>query len=385
MVHREIKIEMDNYLNKYPIVVVTGPRQSGKTTFLREEYADYTYVNLENPDTRRFALQDSNGFLAQYSNKIILDEVQQVPQLFSYLQTKVDEDKIMGQYILSGSQNFHLMDNISQSLAGRVAIFKLFPLSVKEMKNENLLEDDFAQQLIKGFYPGMYHRDIKPSPFFSNYVQTYVQRDLNTLLQVKELRAFNNFLRLLAARVGQLVNLNSLANECGITQPTANSWLSVLETSYIIFKLPPFFENFNKRVIKTPKVYFHDTGLLCFLLGIRNPLALHTLPIKGQLFENMVVSEMVKSNHHQFKLRDFYFWRDSNGHEVDLMWEEDYKYHFLEIKATQTLMPDHFKGLNYMDKLVGDRIGNKYLIHTGLYNQDRTQGRVRTWQQLDLI
>jgi predicted AAA+ superfamily ATPase len=234
---REIKKQMDIYLKKYPILALTGPRQSGKTTFLREQFPNYTYINLENPDIRNYAISDPNGFLAEHKCFVIFDEVQRAPELFSYLQTKVDEDKIMGQFILSGSQNFHLMRNITQSLAGRVALFKLLPFDIQEMKQAGWLDDDYAVNLQKGFYPGIYDREVHPKFFYANYIQTYVERDLADLLQVKDLKQFRNFISLCAARVGQLLNLNALANECGISQPTAKAWISGTYSRKCKFKL----------------------------------------------------------------------------------------------------------------------------------------------------
>ena len=228
---------MDIYKQKYPILALTGPRQSGKTTFLKKDFADYRYVNLENPDFRSFAEEDPNGFLKKYDKYVIFDEVQRVPFLFSYLQTKVDEDQIMGQYIISGSQNFHLLQNITQSLAGRVAIFKLLPFDISEMRSADLLPDDYAVLVQRGSYPAIYDRDIASKVFYSNYIQTYIERDLSELIHVKDLRLFRNFISLCAGRAGQLLNLNALANECGISQPTAKAWLSVLESSFIVFQV----------------------------------------------------------------------------------------------------------------------------------------------------
>jgi len=336
---RTIKKSMDVYLKKYPVLVLTGPRQSGKTTFLKNQFSDYTYVNLENLDLRRYALNDPNAFLTEFQGKVILDEVQRVPELFSYIQTKVDEDRIMGQYILSGSQNFHLMRSITQSLAGRVALFK----------------------------------------FYSNYLQTYVERDLSELIHVKDLKQFRNFIGLCAARAGQLLNLNSLANECGISQPTAKSWISVLETSYIVYQLQPLHSNFNKRITKSAKLYFYDTGLLCFLLKINDASSVKTSNYKGSLFENFVINEYLKQNYHNNLMHDFWFWRDAVGHEVDLIWQDSDKLNVVEIKASETIMPKMFNGLAYFDKLASDRIASKTLVHTGSFNQQRTAARVQSW------
>lgn len=382
--NRIIKMQMDIYKKKYPILVLTGPRQSGKTTFLKTQFSEYEYVNLENLDLRKFATDDPNGFLAQYDKNVIFDEVQRVPHLFSYLQTKVDEDKIMGQFILSGSQNFHLMQNITQSLAGRVALFKLMPFDVSEMQAANWLSDDYAVNLQKGFYPAIYDRDIPSKVFYSNYIQTYVERDLSELIHVKDLKQFRNFISLCAARAGQLLNLNSLANECGISQPTAKSWISVLESSYIVYQLQPYFSNFNKRVTKSSKLFFYDTGLLCFLLKINDAASVKLSAQKGNLFENYVINECLKKNYHNNLLLDLWFWRDAEGHEVDLIWQNSELLNLVEIKATETIMPEMFKGLSYFEKLKPDLIQTKTIVHTGLFNQQRTLGKVMSWNDIIL-
>jgi predicted AAA+ superfamily ATPase len=372
---RKLKKQMDVYLKKYPILALTGPRQSGKTTFLRKQFP-------EDSDLRAFALNDPKGFLEQYNRYIIFDEVQRTPKLFSDLQARVDEDKIMGQYILSGSQNFHLMSSINQSLAGRVALFKLFPFDVQEMQQAGWLDDDYAVNLQKGFYPGIYDRDIKPKFFYSNYIQTYVERDLHELIHVKDLRQFRNFISLCAGRVGQLLNLNSLANECGISQPTAKSWISKLETSYIVYQLQPYYTNLNKRVTKSPKLYFYDTGLLCYLLKINDAASIKTSAYKGSLFENFVINEYIKQNYHQNLLLDCWYWRDAAGHEVDFIWQHSEKLNLVEIKASETIMPDMFKGLTYLDKLLPGKISSKTLVHTGSANQNRTAAKVQSWKNI---
>jgi predicted AAA+ superfamily ATPase len=379
---RTIKKQMDIYMKKYPVLVLTGPRQSGKTTFLRKQFPKFSYVNLENVDLRNYALKDPNGFLSEYDKFVIFDEVQRAPELFSYLQTKVDEDKIMGQYILSGSQNFHLMRSITQSLAGRVALFKLLPFDMQEMEKAGWLDEDFAVNLQKGFYPGIYDRQIQPKFFYNSYIQTYVERDLSELIQVKDLKQFRNFISLCAARAGQLLNLNSLATECGISQPTAKSWISVLETSYIIYQLQPYHSNFNKRITKSPKLYFYDTGLLCYLLKINDSKSLKTSSHKGSLFENFVINEYVKQNYHQNLMFDYWFWRDAVGHEIDFIWQNSEKLNLVEIKASETIMPDMFRGLSYFEKLAPETIQTKTLVHTGSFNQNRTSAKVLSWKNI---
>jgi len=381
---RIIKKEMDVYAKKYTILAITGPRQSGKTTFLRTEFPHYEYVNLENIDVRNFAKDDPNGFLNQFTKYVIFDEVQRVPELFSYLQTKVDEDKIMGQYILSGSQNFQLMQNITQSLAGRVALFRLLPFDLQELQTAGWLNDDYAVNLQRGFYPALYDRDIPSKVFYSNYIQTYVERDLSELIQVKDLKLFRNFISLCAGRAGQLINLNALANECGITQPTAKSWLSVLETSYIVYQLHPYYSNFNKRITKSTKLYFYDTGLLCYLLKINAPESVKLSGYKGNIFENYVINEYIKLNYHKNLLRDFWFWRDAVGNEVDLIWQQSEKLNLIEIKASETIQSKMFKGLNYFEKLKPELVESKTLVHTGLFGQKRSQVTIKSWKDAGL-
>lgn len=379
MIKRNLVSAMHFLADKYPILALTGPRQSGKTTLLKEMFTDYRYVSLENPDNRNFAETDPNGFLEMYDQKVIFDEVQQVPHLFSYLQTIVDEKNRMGQFILSGSQNFHLMERITQSLAGRVAILKLFPFDFTELASEGLLDEDYIVNMLKGFYPAIYDRNIPSKTFYSNYVQTYVQRDVTDLIAIKDLATFQKFLSLCASRAGQLLNLSSLANETGITHPTAKAWLSALENSYIVFQLQPYHENFSKRIVKSPKMYFYDTGLLCHLLNIREPEQLHLHPLKGNLFENMMIAEYVKRMHHKNDLNDIWFWRDFTGKEVDLLAFEKGIIRLFEIKATQTIMADLFNGLDYVGKLFNKSIVSKNLVYGGIESQQRSYGNVIPW------
>ncbi len=382
IVKRELRNAIEKLRKKYPILAVTGPRQSGKTTFLKNTFSEYIYVNLEDPDNRNFAETDPRSFLGQYNKYVILDEVQRVPHLFSYLQGIVDESGLMGQFILSGSQNFHLMQNITQSLAGRVAIFRLFPFDFQELNSVELLDDRYENHLLKGFYPAIYDRDILPTDFYSNYVDTYVQRDVSELIAIHNLNLFQKFLTLCATRAGQLLNLSSIAKECGITQPTAKAWLSALENSYIVFLLYPYHKNFSKRVVKTPKLYFYDVGLLSYLLKIKDTTFIKSHSIKGSLFENMIIAEYVKRlSHKSEKQTDVWFWRNSDGNEVDLIIQKSMHDEIVEIKATETIMSDLFKGLNRYAALETEVDLKKTLVYGGNIGQKRSTLEVVSWKE----
>lgn len=381
-VSRNIDKAIRFLLGKYPIIAVTGPRQSGKTTLLKTTFSDYRYISLESPDNRTFAENDPKGFLKLYDDKVIFDEVQRVPSLFSYMQTIVDDSQKMGQFILSGSQNFHLMQNITQSLAGRVALFKLFPFDFNELRQANLLGANFAETILRGFYPAIHDREIPVKTFYSNYIQTYIQRDVTELISVKDLKLFQNFVGLCATRAGQLLNLSSLANECGISQPTAKAWLSALETSYIVFQLSPYFRNFSKRIVKTPKLYFYDTGLLLHLLKINSTEQLLSHPAKGNVFENLMISEMVKQMHHANNPQDLWFWRDSAGHEVDMLVDFGSRFKIVEMKAGITIMPDMFDGLEWFETTANLPNLSKHLAYGGNEAQMRTAGEVVPWDQI---
>lgn len=381
-VNRNIVSEINFLKEKYPIVAITGPRQSGKTTLLKELFPEYKYISLENPSVRRFFKNDPDSFFKEYNCYCIFDEAQREPELFSYLQTIVDESKIMGQYILSGSQNFHLVQGITQSLAGRVALFKLLPFDINELNNANLLPNDYITTMLKGFYPAIYDRDIPSHSFYNNYIQTYVERDITELVNIRDMKAFRTFVSLCASRAGSLLNLNALANDCNITQPTAKAWLTLLETSYVIYLLQPYHKNFDKRTIKSPKLYFYDTGLLCHLLKFKNREQLITNSFKGHLFENLVIMEYLKQNYHNNQGKDFYFWRDSTGNEVDLIIHNDDKIDIIEIKATETILPEVFKGLNYFEKLAKDEIKSKTLVYAGTEKHIRTAAKIVSWKSI---
>lgn len=368
---------------KYPILAITGPRQSGKTTLLRHIFKDYTYVSLENPDMRSFASGDPKGFLKKYDSNVIFDEVQRVPELFSYIQTIVDESQKMGQFILSGSQNFHLLNSITQTLAGRVALFKLLPLDFNELKKENLLASSYSEASVRGFYPAIFDRDIEPSVFYSNYINTYLEKDITELINIRDINSFRTFIALCAARAGQLLNLSALANDCNISQPTAKAWMSILESSYIVFLMQPYYENFNKRLVKTPKLYFYDTGLLCHLLNIRNAEEMEENRLKGNIFENMVIAEYQKKNFHQYLHQNYYFWQDSNNHEIDLLNKTAKGFDIFEVKATQTIKSNLFAGMDYFEAIAGDAKIKKTLIYGGTENQKRSKYSVLAWRDIN--
>ena len=384
MVNRTIVEGINAYMQRYPIVALTGPRQSGKTTLLKGMFPDFRYVSLENPDNRAFAENDPNGFLQLYDQKVILDEVQRVPALLSYIQTIVDSNNMMGQFILSGSQNFNLMKSITQSLAGRVALFKLLPFDMTELKSADLLPSDYEQLIIKGSYPALYDRSIPFASFYANYIETYIQRDVTELLSIRDFGLFRTFLKLCAARIGQQLNIANLSSETGVSVPTLRSWISILESSYIMYQLPPFFKNFNKRLVKSPKLYFYDTGLASFLLGIRNEKTLLESEFKGALFENMIITEYVKQNYHNNLYHDFYYWRDSNGHEVDLLVSNDTAYDAIEIKSTKTILPKQFAGLDFLANIGGDAIRRKILVYGGDSSQKRTHYQIWAWSDIKL-
>ena len=328
---------------KYPVLTITGPRQSGKTTLVKATFKDKPYANLESPVTRQFAEEDPLGFLNQYPNGAIIDEIQRVPDLLSYIQVIVDEQRVNSLFILTGSQQFELMQGVSQSLAGRTALLKLLPLSLEELEPHLSLTVD--NLLFKGFYPRIYDQNIEPDQAYGDYFETYVERDLRQLVNVKNLSLFQRFVKLCAGRCGQLLNLNGLANDTGISQSTAREWMTVLEASYIVFLLQPFHANIGKRLIKSPKVYFYDVGLAGWLCGIEEERQIATHPLRGNFFENMAVIESLKYRYNRGKRDILHFYRDSNGNEVDLLYALGSDILAMEIKSGQTITSSYFSGL----------------------------------------
>lgn len=382
MIYREITGKLQNLSRQFPIVTLTGPRQSGKSTLLRHLFPDYTYISLENPDVREFALNDPHGFLNTYPTHAIFDEVHRVPHLFSYLQTHVDNVNEEGMYFLAGSQNFQLMQAISQSLAGRTALLRLLPFSRRELHDANILPETIGEQIFKGFYPRIYHKNIAPVDYYPPYIQTYVERDVRDILKVTDLNKFVKFIRLCAGRISQILNVASLANETGISSPTAEGWLSVLEASYICYRLEPNFNNFNKRVIKSPKLYFYDTGLACNLLGLTSAAQIETFHMRGALFENLVINQFLKDGYNQGIIPDLTFWRDSQGNEVDLLHTTGMEMTAYEIKSGSTYNSDFFKGLEKWRKLSDTPSDRLNVIYNGDKNLITTSGRVLSFPNL---
>jgi len=365
MIERILGSKLRKLASQFPVVTLTGPRQSGKSTLVKSLFPDLPYLLLEDPDVRLLAQTDPRGFLANYSDGAIFDEVQQVPELFSYLQGVVDAGNQSRPYILTGSQNFLLMDNISQTLAGRTAVLRLLPLSLPELKQADKVPDSIEELLFKGGYPRLINRQIDPADFFPAYIQTYLERDVRSLKSIVDLSAFSRFLRLCAGRAGNILNLSALANDCGIAVNTAKAWLSVLEASYVIFLLEPYHKSFNKRIIKSPKLFFYDTGLVCSLLGLRRADLVETYYMRGALFENWVVGEVVKHFTNQGQRPPIYFWQDKTGREIDLLVETNGNLIPIEIKAGQTMRPDYFGQLTYWNQLSGNSSQNSFVVYGG--------------------
>lgn len=386
MIKRNCEDKLRSLAKSFPAIAVTGPRQSGKTTVVKKVFPDKPYVNLEDPDTRRYAQDDPRGFLSRYPNGAVLDEVQRVPDLFSYLQGILDEKNEPGLFILTGSQNFLLMENITQSLAGRIALLNLLPFSLEELSGAGIMFGSFEEYAIRGFYPRVYDKDIKPRDLYSNYVSTYLERDLRSLKNIQDLHVFHTFLKLCAHRNGQLINLSSLATDCGITHNTAKSWLSVLETSFIIFFLRPYYKNYNKRLVKMPKMYFWDTGLASYLADIEDQKHLCYHPLRGVLFESLIIAEFFKKKYNIGEIPQLYFWRDKNGHEIDCIIDRgDRGALSIEMKSGKTIAPDFFDQLKHFQRLTKAGSQDSYVIYAGDQIQTHNSAQVVPWNQTKIL
>ena len=371
-------------MQKYPAINITGPRQSGKTTLVKELLKNHRYFSLENPDIKLFAESDPRGFLRSAGECFILDEVQNVPVLFSYLQQEIDNGKPNGSIILLGSQSLLINERISQSLAGRVANLKLLPFSNRELQSAGLMPDELNSLLISGGYPRLYNEKMYPTEFYPHYIETYLQRDVRLIKNIGDLSAFNRFLKLCAGRVGNILNLSTLANDANLSVNTVKSWLSVLEASYIIFLIQPYSPNVNRRWIKMPKLYFYDTGLVCALLNIEREQQIDSFYMKGNLFENMIFSELLKNRYNNGLPAQFFFLRDSKGNEVDCVIEKAGETVFVEIKMSETLLPAHQKNIRLFRK-EQPAYSNDYVIYTG--NEEVIYHNIRycNWKNVDKI
>lgn len=383
-INRQITNEIIEAAKAYPVITLTGPRQSGKTTLVKELFKQLPYQNLELKDIRNIAIEDPRSFLAQFPNGAIIDEVQYAPDLLSYIQVMVDENPNQYQFVLTGQNQFALNEAISQSLAGRTDVLHLYPLSASELSSSNY-QLSTNQQILSGFYPRLYEKSLEPRRLYGAYIQTYVERDVRNLLNVKDLLKFEQFLTLCAGRIGQVVNQNALANELGLSSSTINAWVSILEASYLAYRLPPYFENIKKRVIKSPKLYFCDVGLACYLLGIETENQLMRDNMRGHLFENLVITEILKHFTNQGRKARLFYYRDSNANEVDLIAQCGYELMPFEIKSSKTFHTKFVKGLEYFSELLPERIINPHVIYDGDLNQEVNGIGIVNWRNLNRI
>ncbi|MCQ2601443.1 MAG: ATP-binding protein [Treponema sp.] len=367
---------------KFPVVTLTGPRQCGKSTLLKSCFADYKYISLEDPDVRQIAENDPRGFLRDCGTRCIIDEAQRAPDLFSYIQTIVDSRDECGQFILSGSHNFLLMERISQSLAGRTGVLKLFPFSIGELREAGKLPNDLDEILLNGCFPRLYDKKISAKEYFSSYLQTYVERDVRLLRNITDMTAFKRFLKLCAANVGSVMNVASLAKDAGISVITANSWISILEASFVLLRLPPYYKNFSKRIVKSSKIYFCDTGLLCNLLNIFNRKQLQESGLRGTIFENFVFAEYMKAAAFKGEEPQLYFWRDTNQNEVDLLCESDGRLSAIEIKSGETKNQKFYDGLKKFAKIADIPLSSTSVVYGGSDSYRGENQKFISWMEM---
>jgi predicted AAA+ superfamily ATPase len=384
MIKRKLSSKLKALADKYPVITLTGPRQSGKTTLVKHLFPDLPYLSFEDMDTRNLASNDPRGFLKQFDKGAIFDEVHNVPELFSYLQGVVDDsgDK---KFILTGSQNFLMLEKVSQSLAGRTAILKLLPFSLEELMTEGIQPESLEKFLFTGCYPRIFDKEIEPSEFYPFYIQTYIERDVRQIINLQDLSSFSKFVSLCAGRVGQVLNVSSIASDCGVSPNTAKSWLSVLEAGYIISLIQPYYNNFSKRLIKSPKLYFYDTGLVCSLLNIEKAEQLNNHFLKGAIFENFFFAEWVKHRLNQARNPNCYFWRDNHGREIDFILEKEGLVKSIELKSSYTWHSSFFDNLKFWQKLSNNKPQDSYLVYAGDFNQDLPDGMLRSWLDMDGI
>jgi hypothetical protein len=372
---------MFSLAQKFQVITLTGPRQSGKTTLVKDAFSAMPYVSLEEPDVRQVALTDPRGFLSNFSNGAILDEIQNTPELFSYIQKLVDDNRGI-RFVLTGSSNFLLMEKITQTLAGRTAVLHLLPFSLPELAP---LPDSYETLIFKGQYPRIYDRDIQPTDFYPAYIQTYVERDVRLIKNIGDINAFIQFTRLCAGRIGQLLNYASLANDAGISPNTAKAWLSILESSYILYRLQPYYHNLNKRLVKSPKLYFYDTGVACSLLGIRTEEQINLHYMRGALFENLIINEFIKRNVNQGENRQPYFWQDNHGKEIDCLLVDGERITPVEIKSGKTMSTNYFDNLKSWASMSETQQAKGYVVYGGEQSMQTSAGALIGWQHLDQI
>lgn len=383
MIKRDIAKQILKYAKQYPVITITGPRQSGKTTLCKYLFPDKPYISLENIENRSLSKEDPKAFLKRFPDGAIFDEIQQAPELSSWIQEIVDERDETGLFILTGSQQFEIMNTVSQSLAGRTAIVKLLPFSRTEISK---ITKGWSKEklMLTGFYPRIYDKKLNPSEAMLFYVQTYLERDIRQLINIKDLSTFERFLKLIAGRTSQLVNLSAIGDDCGVSYHTVKNWLSILEASYVIKLVQPYYKNLNKRLVKSPEIIFYDTGLLCFLLGIKNEETLSSHPLIGSIFENYVVAEIVKQKWNRGETDDLYFFRDDKGHEIDIMLDKGIKLDAIEVKYGQTFKKDFLKNINWLESNI-DLIDTKYLIYGGDDNFEFQNVQIVSWANLEKI
>jgi len=381
---RQISSVINQLQKGFPIISIIGPRQSGKTTFLQHHFPNYSYFNLENPQTRQLISNDPLQFLKLNPKNIIIDEIQRLPSLFSYLQDHVDNQKLMGTIIISGSQNLLISENISQSLVGRAVYQKIFPFSLKELENNHLDTKNYYSQILKGFYPAVYSRRIKPNLYYNQYISTYIERDVRLIKNIQNLSQFQRFMGLLAGRVGQVVNVSSLSSDTGISPNTAENWISILEASFILYRLQPYYKNVGKRLVKSPKIFFYDTGVLCALLNISSVNQLINHFAIGSIFENFIISEFYKQISQTNKSASLYFFRDNHGNEIDLIIDAGGTLTPVEIKSSSTYDKSYFNGLVYWRKHIDSR-APAYVIYGGNQTQQIQDNKLVSWTNLKFI
>ncbi len=381
MIKRQITQEIKILAREFPVVAILGPRQSGKTTIAKHIFKKHQYVSLEDYDIRKMAINDPRGFLSKYNKNVIIDEVQRAPIIFSYLQTHIDNLKTNGSFVLTGSHNYLLMENINQSLAGRIGLATLFPLNFKELPKQN--KTNIFEVIFNGFYPRIFDQKIRPSSFYKTYLNTYLEKDIRLIKNIADYNLFLRFLKLLAGRCGQILNMQTIAEDVGISHKTVESWISVLETSYIIYRLPPYHKNYNKRIIKHPKLFFYDTGLVCYLLGIKKPEELEIYYQFGNLFENFVISDIIKYNYNLGELTSFYFWKDNHNNEIDLIIDSANEIKAIEIKSAQTFREEFLKNLSKLTKWEKIKKIKPFLIYGGDSNLKYKGVKIISWANLD--